>query len=71
LNPANQVVQGGYSLVNASVGWADPSGHFDVRVWSKNLNGKKYISYASSSIFGDQYYPAEPRTYGVTARYHF
>jgi iron complex outermembrane receptor protein len=62
--------QGAYQLLNASAEWAAPNGHWGVRIWGKNLNNEKYLTFAQSSSSGDLGSPADPRTYGATLIVH-
>jgi iron complex outermembrane receptor protein len=60
------------TLFNASVKWTGPSRRYDVRLWGANLTGAEYYSFGSEAIaYGQQFSPAAPRTFGVTAGVHF
>jgi iron complex outermembrane receptor protein len=62
--------QGSFILLNASVTWTDPSGHFYARVWGNNLTNKIYrVHYRPSSSTNSPI--GEPRTYGLTAGLKF
>ena len=62
--------QGGYALINASITWTDPTGHYYVRAWGNNLTNKTYaVHYRPSSR---TYIPiGEPLTFGGTVGYKF
>lgn len=62
--------QGAYALVNASITWTDPTGHYYVRAWGNNLTNKSYaVHYRPSSR---TYVPiGEPLTVGGTIGYKF
>jgi iron complex outermembrane receptor protein len=63
---ANTIEQSPYSLLNTRIGisWKNASLFF----WGRNLGDKKYIAYAYD--FGAVHL-ADPKTYGVTARFNF
>jgi iron complex outermembrane receptor protein len=70
-DPGNQLKQPSYRLLTASLGWKQANGPWDVSIWGNNLLNDFYYSFATLSTFGTQVSPAEPRTYGVTVRFHF
>jgi outer membrane receptor protein involved in Fe transport len=68
-------------LVNASVDYKRPDGHWDVRLWVKNLTDTRYEApysnlIAAGPVFGynGSYYAQvawnQPRMFGVTLSYH-
>jgi iron complex outermembrane receptor protein len=60
------------NLFNASVQWTNPSHRYDVRLWGANLTAARYYSFGSEAIaYGQQFSPAPPRTFGITAAMHF
>ena len=63
--------QSGYALVNASVTWTDPSGHYYIGAYGRNLTNKKYRITYTGNANGDYGSPAEPATYGVRAGFQF
>lgn len=69
-DPANQVRQPTYSLVNTSIGWTNQSQKFGIRLWGKNLTGATYYSIGVAQTLGEDFSPAPPRTYGVTLSAH-
>ena len=60
-----------YATLNLSLTWTDPSKHFDIRLWGKNVTGTKYNVFAITSVNGDYGTPGDPATYGVTFGLHF
>ncbi|MET0983820.1 MAG: TonB-dependent receptor [Steroidobacteraceae bacterium] len=58
-------------LVDASIGWASPSGMYDVRLWGKNITGEEYVSFGFEEALLTQIAPAPPATYGITFGMHF
>jgi iron complex outermembrane receptor protein len=62
--PENRLRQNPYDLLNGGVEW-DPSPHWALRLWGKNLTNREYYSYAESTATGDTGSPADPRTYGI------
>ena len=60
------------NLLNASVKWTNPSRQYHLRLWGANLTGAEYYSFGAESIaYGQQFSPAPPRTFGITAGVHF
>jgi iron complex outermembrane receptor protein len=69
--PDESMSQPATNIVNASITWTNPTGMFDVRLWSNNLTGDKYYSFGSESVgYGQEFSPAAPRTYGITLTAH-
>lgn len=60
--------QGGYGTLNLRVDWTDPSKHWTVGIFGKNVTNKIYIAQVlpDSAFFGQQY--GEPATVGVEVR---
>ena len=63
--------QGAYGLVNAQIGWTDPSDRFTLTVFGENLTNTRYRVVASGGAFGDYDVYGEPITYGVRAGVKF
>jgi iron complex outermembrane receptor protein len=63
--------QGGYTLVNASLVWTDPTDHYTLGVWGNNLFDKSYRLSRNGSAFGDYGIWAWPRQVGIRAGYKF
>lgn len=70
--PSNFVPQPSYSLVNASLKWTAPSTHWSIRLWGNNLLSQEY--YSNVLITGSNgagYFPAPPRTFGMTFSFEY
>jgi len=68
----NRLQQPEQHMLNASLGWIEPKGMYELRVWGKNLLDKQYYSFLFSAVpFGDEGAAAPPRTYGITLLAHF
>ena len=64
--------QDSLTLVNASLTWTDPDGHFSIGVFGNNLTDEEYrVTYSGTSSFGDYGTMAEPQTYGMRLGYKF
>jgi iron complex outermembrane recepter protein len=70
-DPDNRLEQPSYTLLGAFVKWVPSQQPWDLRLWGSNLTNKEYYSYESAFSLGDVASPAAPRTYGITATYHF
>src|SRR5690606_1651679 len=64
-DPQNRTSNPSYHLLNATLTWEPESGRW-VRLWVHNLADEQYYTTVQASNFGDLYFPAAPRTYGVT-----
>ena len=64
-DPQNRVADPSYHLVNGTLTWAPREGLY-ARLYVNNLLKEKYYTTVTPSNFGDYYFPAAPRTYGVT-----
>ena len=70
--PDNIIHQAPFNLLNASVRWKSPSGHYTVAVYGTNLTSAPVQSFASTLPSGIQLRTlAPPRLYGATVGYHF
>ena len=59
--------QKGYTLINGSITWTDPSDSYYVRLWGNNLTDKRYkLHYNGTASAGSYAVQAEPRTFGVS-----
>jgi iron complex outermembrane receptor protein len=70
--PDNFLHQPKYGLFSGQIKYA-PNDRYYISVWGKNLNNKKYVTYAGAQN-GPSGYPfigGPPRTYGVTAGVKF
>ena len=71
---SNYTVIGGYTLVNATVGFRESQGPWEVFFWAKNIFDRNYMQNLtvqagnSGLIVGT---PNEPRTLGLTVRARF
>lgn len=64
-DPQNRVANPSYHLINGTLTWA-PREELFVRLNVNNLLKEKYYTYITPSNFGDYYFPAAPRSYGIT-----
>ena len=63
-DPQDRVADPTYHLVNGTLTWASEGG-LSARVYVNNLLKEKYYTTVTPSKFGDYYFPAAPRTFGV------
>ncbi len=63
--------QPGYTLVNTSANWTDPTEHYIVGVFVNNLTNKNYHLSLNGGAFGDYGTWAPRRTYGVRLGYKY
>jgi iron complex outermembrane receptor protein len=64
----------GYGLLSGKIGFNLPSPNIEIALWGRNLTDKQYLNVVSTfyTSFGPAMgYPGEPRTYGLTATYHW
>lgn len=66
VSAANTFAIPAYTVVNASVGWTSPDGHFGVNLWARNLLDEDYYSNRTEQALGFIQYLAPPRTVGFT-----
>jgi len=69
-----QSSQEGMWLWNARLGVISPDGLWDLSLWGQNLTDKFYVTQSYDNlggIFPSQNFLGMPRTYGLSARYHF
>ena len=70
-DPAHQLKQPSYMLLNLKATWTDPSDHFDLSIFGKNVTDEKYFvanfldPYSARARFG------EPATYGASITYRY
>lgn len=67
-DPQNRVRQPAYGLLNGSLS-VDVLPRIAVKVWAENITDKHYYADVQPDNFGDAYFPAAPRTFGVTLSY--
>jgi iron complex outermembrane receptor protein len=63
--------QGGYALLNANITWTDPSGHYHIGVFGRNLTDHRYRIAHTGNVTGDYGTYGEPFTFGVRAGLNF
>jgi len=72
VEPDNFLKQGSYVMLNSSLTWTEPNGHYSLSVWGRNLANEKIITNASSQAIGYPIsYGQPPRTYGITGKVMF
>jgi iron complex outermembrane receptor protein len=71
VDPGNRVREPHYNIVDASITWTSPNNHLSLKVWGKNLTNALYSEQLDATSTGDNRVAAPPRTYGVTAGFHF
>jgi len=69
--PDNRLSQGAYGLVGASLFWIDPSEHFSVRAWGKNLTNEEVGAAEGTNPLNTVIALNAPRTYGITVGYKY
>jgi iron complex outermembrane receptor protein len=68
----NTVRQPSYDLLNVQLAYSDPAGHWDAKLWGRNLTNKAYYTFiAAGGPIGDTGAPGPPRTYGVSVGYNW
>jgi iron complex outermembrane recepter protein len=67
----NRIRQNAYSLVNGQAKYTFADGHYNVRLWTRNLTNTKYYLTQAEAVTGDIGIPAPPRTYGIDVGVHF
>jgi iron complex outermembrane receptor protein len=58
-------------LINAQATWTDPTDHYWVTVFGRNLTDQKYLALYNGANFGDYGAIAPPISYGATIGYKF
>ncbi len=72
LNNSIMGFQPTYNTIDGSLNYTDPSGHYTVSLWAKNITSVVHkLAAVPSSNFFTQLYFAEPRTFGVQLNIHF
>jgi iron complex outermembrane receptor protein len=62
----NRLTQHSYTVANGSVTYHPQSDRWYGRVWANNFTNAHYLSYDSSTAFGDFGHWSDPRTFGLT-----
>jgi iron complex outermembrane recepter protein len=70
-SPDNTINQPSYELLNASIGWTDPSRRWTGRLFARNLTNQFYAISLVETPAGDARTTGAPRTYGATIAYRF
>jgi len=70
VSPDNRLQIPAYTVVNTTLGWTAPSGHWGLQLWVKNLLDQDYYANRTEQALGDIQYLAPPRTYGLTLNVH-
>jgi len=68
---SNLYSQPAYRILNATVGYTDPSQHWTVKLWGTNLTNQYYAEINYRYSLGNFVQDAPPRMFGVTLSYDF
>lgn len=70
-DPAHQLKQPSYTLLNLKATWTDPSDHLDLSVFGKNVTDEEYFvsNFIDPSAARARY--GEPATYGASLTYRY
>jgi iron complex outermembrane receptor protein len=72
LNNSMMGFQPAYNTIDGSLNYTDPSGHYTVSLWAKNITSVVHkLAAVPSSNYFTQLYFAEPRTFGIQLNVHF
>jgi len=71
IDAGNRLRQPAYTMINASAGWADPAGKYQVTLWAKNLADENVVLWGVAVPQGDLFSYQKGRTFGVTAAAKF
>lgn len=71
IEAGNRLRQPAYTMVNASAGWADPKGRYQVTLWAKNLADENVVLWGVAVPQGDLFSYQKGRTFGATAGVKF
>jgi iron complex outermembrane recepter protein len=69
--PDNRLSQPSYGLVGASLLWIDPSKHFSIQGWGKNLTDRQVAAGLGTNVLNTVIALNAPRTYGITLGYKY
>lgn len=70
-DPAHQLKQPSYTLLNLKATWTDPSDHLDLSVYGKNVLDEEYFVSNFVDPFSARARYGEPATYGVSLTYRY
>ncbi|MDB5710726.1 MAG: TonB-dependent receptor [Sphingomonas bacterium] len=70
-DPQNRVAQPSYSILNSSLEYTLPGGRLGMKIWVRNLLEARYYTNVTLQSFGDDAFPAAPRTFGASVAVHF
>jgi iron complex outermembrane receptor protein len=65
------LTQDGYGLLSGRISYEPAGGQWSVGFWGRNLTDEEYLSEIAANAQGLRGAPADPRTFGVDARYSF
>ena len=70
-DPSNTIRQDRYAMLNGSIGYTLPDGHWTVSAFASNITNKATQVVEYKITFGTLVADAMPRTYGLTVAYQF
>ena len=70
-DPSNQYYQEGYGLFGMSAAWTDPSEHWTLALYGKNLTDEEYRSQVLPGTMAIQQTYGEPITYGASVTFKY
>lgn len=70
-DPAHQLKQPSYTLLNLKATWTDPSDTFDLSVFGKNITGEEYFVANFLDPFSARARYGEPAMYGGSVTYRY
>ena len=65
------LTQDGYGLLSGRISYEPKAGNWSVGLWGRNLTDEEYLSEIAANAQGLRGAPADPRTFGIDARYSF
>lgn len=70
-DPFGDTQQSGYGLLNLRAAWVDPSDHWTLAFYGKNVTDTKYLLQVTSESTGNFQNFGRPATYGVEVTLHY
>lgn len=70
-DPAHQLRQPAYTLVNLRATWTDPTDHFDLSVFGKNVLDEEYFVSNFVDPFSARARYGETATFGASLTYRY